>query len=249
MQSIGIIPVRYQSTRFPGKPLIDIAGKTMIRRVYEQAKKAQLLTEVIVATDDNRIREEVLSFGGKVIMTRIDHQSGTERCAEVAIQYQDMAAIVNIQGDEPFIDPSQIDLIVQLLLQEEVKIATLAKQMVIPSDLWNANTVKVVFRKDKLALYFSRSPIPYCRDIATENWIKKHKFYQHIGVYGYKTSTLLEIAQLKKSEVEEAETLEQLRWLDHGFPIHVAITDKTSFGIDTPEDWEKAKMIAKQLKL
>jgi len=249
MQTIGIIPVRYQSTRFPGKPLIDIAGKTMIQRVYEQASKAKLLSDIIVATDDIRIAQEVDSFGGKVQMTRTDHQSGTDRCAEVAIKSQDIAAIINIQGDEPFIDPSQIDLLVSSLHSDQIQIATLVKPIQIASDLWNANMVKAVFQKDGKALYFSRSPIPYVRAVSNEEWIKKHKFYQHIGVYGYKRATLLELAKLAKSPLEESESLEQLRWLENGFPIQVTITDKATFGIDTPEDWEKAKLIAKQLKL
>jgi len=249
MQTIGIIPVRYQSTRFPGKPLIDIAGKTMIRRVYEQASKATMLSDIIVATDDKRIAREVSSFGGKVQMTSTDHQSGTDRCAEVAIQYQDIAAIINIQGDEPFIDPSQIDLLVSSLQTEQVQIATLVKPIQIAADLWNSNMVKAVFQKNGKALYFSRSPIPYVRGSSNEEWIKKHKFYQHIGVYGYKRATLLELAKLAKSPLEKSESLEQLRWLENGFPIQVTITDKATFGIDTPEDWEKAKLIAKQLKL
>lgn len=247
MRTIGIIPVRYQSTRFPGKPLIDIAGKTMIHRVYEQAKKANLLHDVIVATDDDRIAEEVASFGGKVLLTRKDHQSGTDRCAEVANNYQDIDAIINIQGDEPFIDPNQVNLLVKRLQDPLVEIATLAKRMEVSTDLWNSNCVKVVFRKDGEALYFSRSPIPYSRDIPNEQWVKNHSYYQHIGVYGYKRETLLAIAKLSKGKLEQIESLEQLRWLENGYPIHITLTDKATFGIDTPEDWEQAKLIAQQL--
>ena len=248
MRTIGIIPVRYQSTRFPGKPLIDIAGKTMVQRVYEQASKATALSDIVVATDDQRIFDEVESFGGKVVMTASTHQSGTDRCAEVAMHHQDIAAIINIQGDEPFLDPSQVDLVAHLLQIQEVKIATLVRKIERTTDLINPNNVKVVLQNDKKALYFSRSPIPYYRSAPQEEWIKQHTYFHHIGIYGFKRSTLLEIAQLSRSPLEKAELLEQLRWMEHGFPIHVAHTDKPSFGIDTPEDWEKAKLMAQQLK-
>ncbi len=247
MRTIGIIPVRYQSTRFPGKPLIEIAGKTMVQRVYEQASKATTLSEIIVATDDQRIFDVVEAFGGKVVMTSSTHQSGTDRCAEVANHHQDIAAIINIQGDEPFLDPSQVDLVANLLLKQEVEIATLARKIDSTTDLINPNNVKVVLQKSGKALYFSRSPIPYNRSIPQEEWIKKSTYFKHIGVYGFKTPTLLEIAQLSRSPLEKAELLEQLRWMEHGLPIHVALTDTPSFGIDTPEDWEKAKLMAKKL--
>jgi len=248
MRTIGIIPVRYESTRFPGKPLIDIAGKTMVQRVYEQASKATTLTDIVVATDDRRIFEMVESFGGKVVMTSSTHQSGTDRCAEVTNHHQDIDAIINIQGDEPFLDPSQIDLVANLLQKREVEIATLAKKIEGTTDLINPNNVKVVLQKDKQALYFSRSPIPYNRSLPQEQWVKKSTYFHHIGIYGFKRSTLLEIAQLSRTSLEKTEFLEQLRWMEHGFPIHVALTDKPSFGIDTPEDWEKAKLMAEQLK-
>ena len=241
MQILGIIPARYASTRFPGKPLVDIAGKTMIQRVYEQAAKSKLLSKVIVATDDERIVQQVQSFNGNVAMTRTDHQSGTDRCAELANRFQDIAAVVNIQGDEPFIDPAQIDLLIMRLMVEGVEIATLVKKMESLEDLLNPNTAKVVLNQNKEALYFSRSPIPFLRGVAPKNWLKQATFYQHIGIYGYKKATLLAIAQLPKGQLEKLESLEQLRWLEHQYTISVALTDKATFGIDTPEDLIKAK--------
>ena len=240
-QILGIIPARYASTRFPGKPLVDIGGKTMIQRVYEQATKAKLLSKVIVATDDERIVQEVLSFNGNVAMTRREHQSGTDRCAELANRFQDIAAIVNIQGDEPFIDPAQIDLLIMRLMEEGVEIATLVKKMESLDDLMNPNTAKVVLNKNQEALYFSRSPIPFLRGIDPKEWLKHGTFYQHIGIYGYKKATLLSIANLPKGQLEVVESLEQLRWLEHQYTISVALTDTATFGIDTPEDLLKAE--------
>jgi len=241
MQVLGIIPARYASTRFPGKPLVDIGGKTMIQRVYEQAAKAKLLTKVIVATDDERIVQQVLSFNGNVTMTSMEHQSGTDRCAELANRFQYIAAVVNIQGDEPFIDPAQIDLLIMRLMEEEVEIATLVKKMESLEDLMNPNTAKVVLNKKKEALYFSRSPIPFLRGVAPKKWLQQATFYQHIGIYGYKKATLLAIAKLPKGQLEQLESLEQLRWLEHQYTISVALTDTTTLGIDTPEDLIKAK--------
>ena len=241
MQVLGIIPARYASTRFPGKPLVDIGGKTMIQRVYEQAAKAKLLTKVIVATDDERIVQQVLSFNGNVAMTSMEHQSGTDRCAELANRFQYIAAVVNIQGDEPFIDPAQIDLLIMRLMEEEVEIATLVKKMESLEDLMNPNTAKVVLNKKKEALYFSRSPIPFLRGVAPKKWLQQATFYQHIGIYGYKKATLLAIAKLPKGQLEQLESLEQLRWLEHQYTISVALTDTTTLGIDTPEDLIKAK--------
>ena len=241
MKTVAVIPARYASTRFPGKPLVDIGGKTMIQRVYEQAAKAKLLSKVIVATDDERILQEVLSFKGNVAMTRSDHQSGTDRCAELANRFQDIAAIVNIQGDEPFIDPAQIDLLIMRLMEEGVEIATLVKKMESLDDLMNPNTAKVVLNKNQEALYFSRSPIPFLRGIEPKEWLKHSTFYQHIGIYGYKKATLLAIANLPKGQLEALESLEQLRWLEHQYTISVALTDTATFGIDTPEDLIKAK--------
>ncbi len=241
MQTLGIIPSRFASTRFPGKPLVEINGKTMIQRVYLQACKAKMLSKVIIATDDERIYNHVQSFGGQVIMTNHNHQSGTDRCAEVAMFFQDMEAIVNIQGDEPFINPQQIDLVVQQLKQNTtINIATLAKKITKSAQLFSPNIVKVVFNKDNIAQYFSRSPIPFLRNVKKEDWLNEGIFYKHIGLYGYRIETLLEIAKLPVSILEKAESLEQLRWLENGYKIGIGLTDIETIGIDTPKDLEQA---------
>ncbi len=240
MLTLGIIPSRFASTRFPGKPLVDINGKTMIQRVYLQACKAKTLSKVIIATDDERIFNHVQSFGGQVIMTNSSHQSGTDRCAEVAMCFQDMEAIVNIQGDEPFINPKQIDLVVQQLKQNTaLNIATLAKRITESAQIFSPNTVKVVFNQTNIAQYFSRSPIPFLRNSQQEDWVNSHAFYKHIGLYGYRKATLLAIAKLPMSALEKAESLEQLRWLENGYKIGIGLTDIETIGIDTPEDLEK----------
>jgi len=240
MQTLGIIPARFASTRFPGKPLVEIDGKTMVQRVYLQACKAKSLSKVIIATDDPRIFNHVQSFGGQVIMTQSSHQSGTDRCAEVAICFQDMEAIVNIQGDEPFINPQQIDLLVQQLKQNTaINIATLAKKITQPEQLFSPNIVKVVFNQANIAHYFSRSPIPFYRNIEKEKWIAHGAFYKHIGLYGYRRDTLLELAKLPMSPLEKVESLEQLRWLENGYKIGIGITNIETVGIDTPADLEQ----------
>lgn len=237
---LGIIPARYASTRFLGKPLVEIAGKSMIQRVYEQANKAQLLNEVIVATDDSRILEHVLAFGGQALMTATTHQSGTDRCAEIAALKTDFNYIVNIQGDEPFIAPSQIDLIIQVLQENsQASIATLVKKITNPQQLLNTNIVKAVFNQKMEALYFSRQAIPFQRGKKEVDWLNAYNFYKHIGMYAYEKNTLIEIAQLPQSQLEIAESLEQLRWLDHGYTIGIGLTDIESLGIDVPEDLER----------
>ena len=240
MQTLGIIPSRFASTRFPGKPLVEIDGKTMIQRVYLQACKAKMLSKVIIATDDERIYKHAQSFGGQVIMTDYSHQSGTDRCAEVALGFQDMEAIVNIQGDEPFINPQQIDLVVQQLKQNTaINIATLAKRITEFEQLFSPNIVKVVFNKSNIAQYFSRSPIPFLRNIEKKNWVSEGLFYKHIGLYGYRKETLLAVAKLPMSSLEKAESLEQLRWLENGYKIGIGLTDIETIGIDTPADLKK----------
>ncbi len=247
MQTLGIIPSRFASTRFPGKPLVEIGGKTMIQRVYLQACKAEMLSKVIIATDDERIYDHIQSFGGQVIMTKSSHQSGTDRCAEVALGFQDMEAIVNIQGDEPFINPQQIDLVVAQLKQNTaINIATLVKKIRQSEQLFSPNIVKVVFNKNGIAQYFSRSPIPFLRNIEKENWVNKEPFYKHIGLYGYRKETLLEIAQLPMSPLEKAESLEQLRWLENGYKIGIGLTEIETIGIDTPEDLENLSNLGYQ---
>jgi 3-deoxy-manno-octulosonate cytidylyltransferase (CMP-KDO synthetase) len=239
MATLGIIPARYASTRFPGKPLIDIAGKSMIQRVYEQACSSSSLDKVVIATDDERIINEVKRFGGEFALTRNDHQSGTDRCAEVAEKFPGFAVIINIQGDEPYIDPVQIDLLSSCFKDPEVKLATLVKNIRDEEELFNQNIPKVVLNHRQQAIYFSRHTIPFLRNITQENWLKSHQFYKHIGIYGYTVETLLRITRLKPSSLELAESLEQLRWIENGYEIQTRITDMESIAVDTPEDLEK----------
>lgn len=239
---LGVIPARYASTRFPGKPLAVIQGKSMIQRVYEQVLQCTLIDKVLVATDDDRIAQQVLGFGGNVAMTRADHQSGTDRCAEVLAHEPQAEFIINIQGDEPFIHPEQIDLLCTTLqTQKAHKIATLVRKIVDSAALFNPNIVKAVISDFGQALYFSRQALPYCRGEMPENWLKKGLFYQHIGLYGYTREALLAIAKLPVSTLEKMEALEQLRWLENGYSIGVGISKHETIGIDTPEDLEKAE--------
>lgn len=239
MKVLGVIPARFASTRFPGKPLVDIQGKSMIRRVYEQALKAKGLDKVVVATDDERIVEELKSFGGEYIMTGTAHQSGTDRCAEVARKLPGFEVLINIQGDEPFIDPAQIDLLVSCFIDPGVQLATLIKEIHTQAELFNHNLPKVVLNAKKEAVYFSRQTIPYLRNTEKENWLQAHLFYKHIGIYGYTTSVLQEITQLPPSSLEIAESLEQLRWIENGYAIQTRVTDFETIAIDTPEDLKK----------
>ena len=243
MKIIGIIPARYASTRFPGKPLVDIDGKSMIQRVYEQCIKAEKLTSVLIATDDERIFNHVVSFGGKAWMTSPEHQSGTDRCAEImnAGQSGEWDAVINIQGDEPYIHPEQIDLLCSVLEEESVSIATLVKKIDLHSELFNHNNVKVVLNTKLEAIYFSRSPIPFNRNFPEQEWLKHSTYFKHIGIYGYETATLKEIAQLAKTNLEITESLEQLRWIENGYKIKAAITNLESISIDTPADLLKIK--------
>lgn len=237
---LGVIPARYASTRFPGKPLVDIDGKTMVQRVYERVRAAELIDEVVVATEDERIIAHVESFGGKACMTGTQHLSGTDRCAEVSALYPDFTIIINIQGDEPFVHPEQIDQVVRPLLHEpDVRIATVARRLLEPELLFDPNAVKVVFGKQRQALYFSRSTIPHLRGIPAEEWMEKGVFYQHLGIYGFHADTLAVLAQLPPGQHELAESLEQLRWLAEGHSIYVADTDQASISIDTPADLER----------
>lgn len=235
IQITGIIPARFSSTRFPGKPLVLIDGKTMIQRVYEQSKKSQCLQKVVVATDDERILNHVISFGGEAIMTAVHHQSGTERCAEVAEKISS-DAYINIQGDEPYIHPEQIDEVALLLQKSEVQIATLIKKITGAEELFNTNKPKVVISNTNKALYFSRQTIPFVRGLEPSQWLSRQDFYKHIGIYGYKRNTLLEIVRLPMSALEKSEALEQLRWLENSYDIHVGITEMESYSVDTEED-------------
>ncbi|MBR4156501.1 MAG: 3-deoxy-manno-octulosonate cytidylyltransferase [Bacteroidales bacterium] len=242
MKILGIIPARFASTRFPGKPLTIINGKSMIQRVYEQALKAELLTDVVVATDDQRIFDAVTSFSGKVMMTSSEHNSGTDRCCEIiekiGNQYD---AVVNIQGDEPFINPEQIDQIAALISTEESQLASLCKPIKDKDELFDENVVKVVFDKNGNALYFSRQTIPFLRkaDRDAASWMEQRTFYKHIGIYAYKVDVLKEIARLPQSGLELSECLEQLRWLENSYEIKMGITEFESYSIDTPQDVEK----------
>ena len=243
MQFIGIIPARYASTRFPGKPLADLGGKPMIQRVYEQAKKA--LKTVVVATDDERIYNCVKSFGGEVVMTRADHKCGTDRCLEAweKLQIAEPAVVINIQGDEPFIQPEQIEAIKSCFDDPTTEIATLVKPFTEEDGLAaleNPNTPKVVMAPDGTALLFSRSVIPYLRGIDKNEWLKQHLHYKHIGMYAYRTNVLAQITRLAQTPMEKAESLEQLRWLENGYKIKVAVCHTASIGIDTPDDLQKA---------
>lgn len=237
-KTLGIIPARFASTRFPGKSLVDIGGKTMIQRVYEQALKSDL-DKVVIATDDERIIAEIKRFGGDFVMTNSNHQSGTDRCAEVAQQLPEFDVVINIQGDEPFIDPAQISLLSSCFNDETVELATLIKEIHDDSELFNSNIPKVIVNTNQQAIYFSRHPIPFIRGAEKENWTTAHQFYKHIGIYGYKTSTLLQITKLAPSSLELAESLEQLRWLENGYQIKTKITNIETIAIDTPEDLQK----------
>ena len=244
MKVIGIIPSRYASTRFPSKPLQMIKGKTMIQRVWEQAWKSKL-DAVVVATDDIRIADEVLKFGGQYVMTAPNHCSGTDRCREALYMVEDQYdAVVNIQGDEPFIDPAQINQVIDLIGRDDTQIASLAKRIEDEDELFSPNVVKVVMDKDDNALYFSRNSIPFMRNLDHGKWLQKGEFYKHIGLYAYKIETLCQIAEMQPSKLEMAESLEQLRWLESGLRIRMGITLKESLSIDTQEDLEKALQFA-----
>ena len=243
MKYIGIIPARYASTRFPGKPLAMLGDKTVIQRVYEQA--AKVLDSVAVAPDDERIAAAVRAFGGTAVMTSTEHRSGTDRVREAYKNLgSDADVIINIQGDEPFIATSQIRALMGCFEDPEVQIATLARRYD-PNGgfdgLFDPNLVKVVFGDDGRALYFSRSIIPYVRGVDWKEWLDKATFYSHVGVYAYRAATLDHIGTLPQSSLEKAESLEQLRWLQNGLTIKVAVTDAPTIGIDTPQDLEAAR--------
>jgi len=245
---LGIIPARYASTRFPGKPLADIAGKTMIERVYLQAKKSAFLSDVIVATDNELIFEEVRRFGGRVCLTSPDHPSGTDRCAEVVESMKlSCDAVINIQGDEPFIEPKQIDLLCACFDDARTQLATLIREIADAEVLFNPNSPKVIVDSDQFAIYFSRHPIPYLRGIDEKDWLKEFKFFQHIGLYGYRPETLRAITRLKPSRLEKAESLEQLRWIENGLRIKTAITPYDTIAIDTPDDLQRVAASLKRM--
>ena len=244
MNFIGIIPSRYQSTRFPGKPLADIGGKTMIQRVYEQASKA--MEEVWVATDDERIVEAVKNFSGNVVMTSSNHRSGTDRCAEAALKASEITGrnydvVINIQGDEPFMQPHEIELIMECFTgSPTTEIATLIQPILKNEDIFRSDMVKVVLDNEFNAIYFSRSPIPYIVKTDESEWLKNFLFYGHVGLYAYRNDILQKLTKLSEGKLEKVESLEQLRWIENGFRIKTQVTDSDSFGIDTPEDLANA---------
>lgn len=249
MRFMAIIPARYASTRFPGKPLATLGGKSVIERVYGQV--AGTVDEVVVATDDQRIYDAVKAFGGEVEMTSAEHRSGTDRCWEAYCRHGVPCDIViNVQGDEPFIQPSQIEEIKRCFDRPGTDIATLVKPFT-PSDgleaLENPNSPKVVLDAEMRAMYFSRSVIPYLRNVERSKWLEKHTFYKHIGIYAFRTEVLERIVALPQSELERSESLEQLRWLENGYRIGVGISDTETIGIDTPEDLERAERFLARL--
>ncbi len=242
MKYIGIIPARFASTRFPGKPLANIGGKSMIKRVYEQVNK--IIDHVVVATDDQRIVNEVNSFGGKVILTSDLHKSGTDRCAEAYSKYHalhkiDFDVIINIQGDEPFVHPEQIKELLSCFDSGETEIASLISKIQSTDILANSNIPKVVIDKNSNAIYFSRSIIPFIRGKELQNWQASHTFYRHIGMYAFRPNVLKQLVALPTSALEEAESLEQLRWIENGHTIKVALTNHSTHAVDTPEDLEE----------
>lgn len=251
MKFIGIIPARYASTRFPGKPLADMKGKTMIQRVYEQVQSK--VDDIWVATDDERIVDTVCSFGGQAVMTSDRHRSGTDRCYEAYTKVGNgHDVIINIQGDEPFIHPEQIQTLQDCFTDETVQIATLVKPFHSDDDfettLFNMNSPKVVLNRFGEAMYFSRSVIPYIRGKKYTEWLPNHTYYKHIGLYAYRADILKEITSLPPSPLEVAESLEQLRWLENGYKIKAGITEQETIGIDTPEDMEKALVFLEKLE-
>ncbi|MBN1144115.1 MAG: 3-deoxy-manno-octulosonate cytidylyltransferase [Bacteroidales bacterium] len=242
LRYLGIIPARFASSRFPGKPLAEIHGKPMVRHVYEQASKA--LETVYVATDDERIFNAVKDFGGKVVMTSSLHKSGTDRCAEAADlaekeQSLSYDVVLNVQGDEPFIEPAQLELLKSCFSDRNTQIATLLKKVTSTDELFDPNRPKVVVSGRQEALYFSRSTIPYLRNAERDSWLSAHEFFIHIGLYGFRRDVLPEITSLPQSPLELAESLEQLRWIENGYRIAVRLTTYESFGVDTPDDLKK----------
>lgn len=243
MKVIAIIPARYASTRFPAKPLALLGGKPIVQRVYEAVAKA--VERVVVATDDERIFDAVAAFGGEVVMTSTEHRSGTDRCAEAYEKLNCKADIViNVQGDEPFISPKQIESLIECFDNDTIDIATLVKPFSAEESievLENPNSPKVVLNSANEAIYFSRSVIPYLRGVERSEWLKYHTFYKHIGIYAFRADALGEVARLPQTPLEKAESLEQLRWLESGYNIGVGKTDIETIGIDTPEDLQKAE--------
>ena len=246
MRILAVIPARFSSSRLPGKPLELIGAKPMIQHVYEQVKKAKKIFDVVVATDDERIVQAITGIGGKAQLTNSNHLSGTDRVIEIMKHFPDADGIINIQGDEPFIEPEEIELVAKILIEKGSSYplaATLVKKLVDPKKLENPSIIKVVVSSEGKAIYFSRSPIPFIRDHSNRNdWPLKHPFWQHIGIYGYNIKALQQISQMPPSLLEKAESLEQLRWIENEIPIFTAETKGANFSVDTPEDLEQARI-------
>ena len=247
MKFVGIIPARYASTRFPGKPLADILGQPMIQRVYERA--SHVLDTVVVATDDQRIYDAVVQFGGRVVMTSENHKTGTDRCYEALTKLPETYdVVINIQGDEPFIAIDQIEALKNCFVSDQIQLATLVKPFDANTsfeELENPNTPKVVLSQTGEAICFSRSVIPYLRGVEKSQWAAAHTYYKHIGIYAYRTDILAQITKMTQTPLEKAESLEQLRWLENGLHIHVAITHSDNHSIDTPEDLQRVVALMK----
>ena len=251
LKVFGIIPARYASTRFPGKPLALLDGRSMVEWVYRRASKA--FDTVAVATDDERIAAEVRRFGGCAIMTSSDHRSGTDRCAEaLTLMQKDTGVkadvVVNVQGDEPFVDPILLSQLAACFHDESTQIATVVKPFENTANLFNSNNVKAIMTAAGRAVYFSRSPVPHIRGFAQDEWLNQHTFYWHLGLYGYRADVLLRLTQLPPSPLEIAESLEQNRWLENGFYIHVIQTQGENIAIDTPEDLLHAQKLVSSFK-
>lgn len=245
MKVIGIIPARYASSRFPGKPLAKLGGKYVIQRVVEQV--GAVLDDVYVATDDERIYNTVTSMGAKAVMTRSDHQSGTDRIAEALEKIGgNFDVVVNIQGDEPFIQKSQIETVVACFNDADTQIATLGKKFATIEEAKNPNSPKIILDNRSYAMYFTRALAPYIRGKEENQWLNVYPFLKHIGLYAYRTGVLREVTKLQQSPLEIAEGLEQLRWLQNGYKIKVGLTEVETVGIDTPEDLQRAELFLAQ---
>jgi 3-deoxy-manno-octulosonate cytidylyltransferase (CMP-KDO synthetase) len=252
MKVLAVIPARYASSRFPGKPLAMLGGESIISRVYHRVCRSEAVEDVVVATDSEDICDHVESFceEGAVMMTSDQHRSGTDRCGEV-VQRLDRQGysydiVLNVQGDEPFVDPAQLQALVDCFSNPEVQIATLVTRITSTNELLSPNNVKVVCSTDGRALYFSRQAIPFRRDIAPEQWLDEGLYFKHVGIYAFRSEVLPTLCKLEPGHLEEAEKLEQLRWMEAGFPIHVALTEHANIGIDTPDDLAVAEKYLKQ---
>ena len=240
MRVLAVIPARYASTRFPGKPLALLGGKPMIEWVWERVASMPAIDEAVVATDDGRIADTVATFGGRAMMTSDKHRSGTDRCGEVLERMEakgkQFDVVVNVQGDEPFVQKSQLQTLVDSFENNDTQIATLMAPIGEVTELMSANNVKMVCDKEGKALYFSRQPIPYMRGVAMEEWLQRHTYYKHVGIYAFRSEVLKSVVRLPQSELELSESLEQLRWMENGYGIKVCQTEAGNMGIDTPED-------------